>query len=430
MNAPKNSPKNSRPKKSHKARKTDVIISGSGVVGMSMAYALAQGGLSVVLVENTDLPATLKDEFDGRSYAIAQAPCLMLKSLGLWDRFGDQSQAINHIHITDGHSPLFLHFDQKDLGEGPLGHMVEVRHLRQGLYDAVMAEEKITLLCSETIEDIQSQDIQSQDIQPQAGLREVRLKSGLTLRAALVISAEGRRSPLREKMGIKTRNWAYPQTGIVTTVEHEKEHGGMAFEKFYPAGPFAILPLQGKKSSIVWCEPPEIAETIMSLSDAAFDAQLAKKFGDFLGEVHHLGQRWSYPLSMQLADDYLAERFCLVGDAAHGIHPIAGQGFNLGLRDVAALAEVLSDAHRLGADIGSELVLERYARWRRSDNNLLALGMDGLTRLFSNDFAPVRLARQIGLGLVEEMPPVKKFFMRHAKGSVGKLPRLLLGEKL
>lgn len=413
-------PKKAARKSAEKALKTDVILSGSGVVGMSLAVALAKNGLKVTLVEYTDLAASLNDAFDGRSYAIAHAPYLMLKSLGLWEKLGPESQPINRIHITDGHSPLFLHFDHEDLGEGPLGHMVEVRHLRQCLYDAVCAEDNITLLFPESIEEITAGN----------GLSEVGLKSGKTLQAALVISAEGRTSPLREKHGIKVRTWDYPQTGIVTTVTHEKDHGGLACEKFYPAGPFAILPLKHKRSSIVWCEPPDIAQTIMALSDAAFDAELKKKFGPFLGEVHHLGKRWSYPLSMQLADDYLAERFCLVGDAAHGIHPIAGQGFNLGLRDVAALAEVLTDAHRLGGDIGSELVLTRYARWRRTDNNLLALGMDGLTRLFSNDFAPVRLARQLGIGLVDEIPPLKKFFMRHAKGSVGKLPKLLKGEKL
>jgi 2-octaprenyl-6-methoxyphenol hydroxylase len=216
----------------------------------------------------------------------------------------------------------------------------------------------------------------------------------------------------------------------VTTVEHELPHQGIAHEKFFPSGPFAILPLQGNRSSIVWCEPPERTKTIMNLNEAGFNAELKKKFGDFLGEVQSIGLRWSYPLSMQLADHYTAERFCLIGDAVHGIHPIAGQGFNLGLRDIAALTEVLVDAKKIGADLGSELLLERYVHWRRTDNNVLALGMDGLTRLFSNDNPVISLGRRLGIAAVEEMPAMKKFFMQHARGTIGKLPKLLTGEKI
>ena len=398
----------------------DVVISGSGVVGMTLACALAQNGLRTALVEYGDLAPSLNEAFDGRSYAISYAPYVMMKTLGLWDRVGHQAQPINEIHITDGHSPLFLHFDEQDLGDGPLGQMVEVRHLRSGLFDAIGEEKNITLISPDHITDV----IQS------PGAAQLTLSSGRILTCALVISAEGRQSPLRERMGLKVQNWDYNQTAIVTTVQHELDHAGTAYERFYPSGPFAILPLRNKRSSIVWCEPPELAKTLMGLSDDAFDAELAKKFGDFLGEVKHMGRRWSYPLSSQLADDYLAERFCLIGDAAHGIHPIAGQGFNLGLRDIAALAEVLVDAKRLGGDLGSEFTLERYVRWRRTDNNILALGMDGLTRFFSNNIAPLRLARQVGLELVGEIPPLKKFFMRHARGTVGKLPKLLKGEKL
>lgn len=403
-----------------KLEKFDVVISGGGVVGMTLASALAQNGLTVALVEYADIVASLKDEFDGRSYAISYGPYVMMKTLGLWDKVGHEAQPINEIHITDGHSPLFLHFDEKDLGDGPLGQMVEVRHLRRGLFEAVSQEQNIQLFNPDHIVDVENR----------TGASEVTLQSGQKITCALVVCAEGRGSPLREKAGIKIRNWDYKQTAIVTTVQHERDHGGTAYERFYPSGPFAILPLQNKRSSIVWCEPPERAKTIMGLSDAAFDAELAKKFGDFLGEVKHMGQRWSYPLSSQLADEYLATRFCLIGDAAHGIHPIAGQGFNLGLRDIAALTEVLVDAKRLGGDLGSEFTLERYVRWRRTDNNILALGMDALTRFFSNDITPIRLARQIGLGIVGEIPPLKKFFMRHARGTVGKLPKLLKGEKV
>jgi len=406
--------------KKNMAEKYDVVISGGGVVGMTLAAGLAQHGLTTALIEHTDIAASLNETFDGRAYAISYAPYVMMKTLRLWDKLAPNAQPINEIHITDGHSPVFLHFNEQDLGDGPLGHMVEVRHLRSGLFDAITQQKNITLITSDHI----------RDVEKRPGATVLTLDSDRKITAALVVCAEGRTSPLRQKMGLTTRNWDYQQTAIVTTVGHALDHGGTAYERFYPSGPFAILPLRGKRSSIVWCEEPARAKTIMTLSDAAFNAELAKKFGGFLGEVKHLGRRWSYPLTTQLADEYLAERFCLIGDAAHAIHPIAGQGFNLGLRDIAALIEVLVDTKRLGGDIGSEFTLERYRRWRRADNNILALGMDGLTRLFSNDIPPIRLARQIGLEVVGEIPPLKKFFMRHARGTVGKLPKLLKGENI
>lgn len=400
--------------------KADLLISGAGVVGMTLAYALAKQGLKVVIVDTLDVEKSLSDEFDGRSYAISYAPYVMLKTIGLWDKIGIEAQAINEIHVTDGDSPVFLHFDQAELGDGPLGQMVEVRHIRAGLYDAIKEHKNITLCAPDKIS--RTENFPSHVA--------VTLESGMIIEAALLVGAEGRGSTLRQQNDIKIRVWDYKQTGIVTTVEHELDHQGIAHEKFYASGPFAILPLQNNRSSIVWCEPPERAKTIMELPERSFNAELEKKFGNFLGEVKSLGLRWAYPLTMQLADDYTGERFCLIGDAAHGIHPIAGQGFNLGLRDIAALCEVLVDAHRLGGDIGSELVLERYVHWRRTDNNILALGMDGLTRLFSNDNPIITFARRAGIAAVEEMPPVKKFFMQHARGTVGKLPKLLRGDPL
>ncbi|WP_417320492.1 UbiH/UbiF/VisC/COQ6 family ubiquinone biosynthesis hydroxylase [Emcibacter sp.] len=399
---------------------SDVIISGSGVAGMTLALGLARQGLTCTLLDRTDLTGTLNDDFDGRSYAISHAPYVMLESLGLWEKIGFEAQPINDIRVTDGFSPLYLHFDERELGEGPLGYMVEVRHIRKGLYEALVAEKNITLLMPEHITDCQTT----------TGHTAVTLASGKKLTASLLVAAEGRRSPLRDMHGIRCRTWDYHQQGIVTTVEHKKDHGGIAHERFFPGGPFAILPLLGNRSSIVWTEPEDLAPTIMGLSEEAFNRELEKKFGDFLGNVRSLGQRWSYPLTLQLADRYTADRFCLVGDAAHGIHPIAGQGFNLGLRDIAVLLEVIVDQARLGGDIGAADVLDHYARWRRTDNATLALVTDGLTRLFSNDIAPVRLARQVGLGIVNEIPPLRKFFMRHARGTVGHLPRLLRGEAL
>lgn len=404
----------------NKKSQTEIIISGAGVVGMTLAYALAEHGIKTAIIDSVDLKSSLSDAFDGRSYAVSYAPYIMLKTIGLWDKIGHSAQPINEIHVTDGDCPAFLHFDEQELGDGPLGQIVEVRHIRAGLYKAIKDHDNITLLTPNKIIETETT----------SGSITIKLESGEQISSSLLIAAEGRRSILREQYDIHVRHWDYQQTGIVTTVEHELPHQGIAHEKFFPSGPFAILPLQGNRSSIVWCEPPERTKTIMNLNEAGFNAELKKKFGDFLGEVQSIGLRWSYPLSMQLADHYTAERFCLIGDAVHGIHPIAGQGFNLGLRDIAALTEVLVDAKKIGADLGSELLLERYVHWRRTDNNVLALGMDGLTRLFSNDNPVISLGRRLGIAAVEEMPAMKKFFMQHARGTIGKLPKLLTGEKI
>jgi 2-octaprenyl-6-methoxyphenol hydroxylase len=235
---------------------------------------------------------------------------------------------------------------------------------------------------------------------------------------------------LRRAAGIRTVEWQYRQTGIVTTVRHERPHRGIAVEHFLPAGPFAILPMTGNRSSIVWTERAELAPRLIALSDAAFSAELAARFGDFLGTVEPVGPRWTYPLGLLLAERYVAPRLALVGEAAHMIHPIAGQGLNLGIRDVAALAELVIDARRLGLDIGDDTVLQRYQQWRRFDALTLAAVTDGLNRLFSNSIAPVRLARDVGLAAVDRLPPLKRLLMRDAMGLVGDLPRLVRGEPL
>tara|TARA_B100001540_G_scaffold309901_1_gene326830 strand:- start:5041 stop:6228 length:1188 start_codon:yes stop_codon:yes gene_type:complete len=395
------------------------------MAGMTLAYTMAQAGLDVVLVDQTAIADTLDDGFDGRSSAIAYAPYKMYQALGLWDRyFASTAQPIKEIRITDGHSPLFLHFDQHDVGDGPMGYMLENRHIRRGLYEALTTEDdikdKVRILAP----------LHITDLKIDGGYHRATLSDGRAIRARLIVSAEGRRSSLRNLQNIRLHQWDYKQTAIVTTVKHQKSHHGIAYERFYPGGPFAILPLKGPYASIVWTEPTDLAATIMGLSEKAFNAELKKKFGDFLGPVKSLEKRWSYPLSLQLAETYVDERFCLIADAAHGIHPIAGQGLNLGLRDIAALAEVLIDCHRRGGDIGNAAVLSEYARWRRMDNHLMSLITDALTRLFSNDVVPVRLARQWGLGLVEKIPGLKRFFIHHARGTVGTLPRLLDGKPL
>jgi 2-octaprenyl-6-methoxyphenol hydroxylase len=256
------------------------------------------------------------------------------------------------------------------------------------------------------------------------------LANGDTVRAELVVAADGKNSPLREAACIRTVAWSYPQTGIVVTVRHERPHRGVAVEHFLPAGPFAILPMTGNRSSIVWTERAERAPALLALDDAAFHCELAARFGDFLGAVAVEGPRWSYPLSFLHAARYVAPRLALVGEAAHVIHPIAGQGLNLGIRDAASLAECLVDGRRLGLDLGDAQALDRYERWRRLDTIVLASVTDGLNRLFSNAVPPVKLARDVGLAAVGQVPPLRRFLMRHAMGTVGELPRLVRGEAL
>ena len=401
---------------------SDVLIVGGGLSGLPLALACAQGGLSVTVVDALD-PATATDaKFDGRVSAIALASCRMLERLGVTQHLQGQMQPINDIMVSDGRvregaSPFFLHFDHREIGNEPLGNLIENRHMRIALQKAVAAEPTIRLVAPQSVTRI--------DYGAQV---TATLGDGGTVTARLCFAADGRNSPSRAAAGIRTIGWDYGQTGIVCTVEHELPHEGVAQEYFLPGGPFAILPMVGNRSSLVWTEKTADAKAILALDDAAFAAEMRARFGDYLGDCTPVGPRWSYPLTLQLARDYVRPRLALIGDAAHGIHPIAGQGLNLGLRDVAAAAEVVVDAARLGLDIGALDVLERYQRWRRFDNVALSLLMDGLNRLFSNDIGPVRLARDLGLGVVSRIGPARRFFMRHAGGVVGDLPRLLKGE--
>ncbi len=401
---------------------SDVLIVGGGLAGLPLALALAQGGLSVTVVDVLD-PATATDAgFDGRVSAIALASCRMFEQLGVTRHLAGQMQPINDILVSDGRvregaSPFFLHFDHKEIGNEPLGHLIENRHIRIALQKAAEEQPLIRLIAPQSVTRV---DYGAQAV--------ATLGNGERVSARLCFAADGRGSPTRQAAGIKTVGWDYGQMGIVSTVEHELPHEGVAQEYFLPGGPFAILPMVGNRSSLVWTEKMADAKAILSLDNDAFAEEMRARFGDYLGECRPVGPRWSYPLTLQLARDYVRPRLALVGDAAHGIHPIAGQGLNLGLRDVAAAAEVVVDAARLGLDIGALDVLERYQSWRRFDNVALSLVTDGLNRLFSNDIAPIRLARDLGLGAVAQMGPLRRFFMRHAAGMVGDLPRLLRGE--
>jgi 2-octaprenyl-6-methoxyphenol hydroxylase len=414
---------------------TRVLIAGGGMVGLTLGIALSRAGIGTVVVDGLDPAKVVDARFDGRVSAVAFASCRMMEALGLWPHLAPHAQPINDILVSDGRAmqaldrgaaaPFFLHFDHRELGRGPLGHLVENRHIRLA-QQAVMGEMPgLTLIAPAMVAQMKAG----------SGSVTASLSTGETVRAALCLAADGRRSRLREQAGIKTVAWRYGQTGIVTTVEHERPHEGVAQEYFLPNGPFAILPMVGNRSSLVWTEPDEVAPDYLNMDEDAFAGAVAARFGPYLGATRPVGPRWSYPLTLHLARAYVAERLALVGDAAHGIHPIAGQGLNLGLRDVAALAEVLTDAYRLGQDIGAADVLTRYQQWRRFDNVALAAATDILTRLFSNDIRPVALARSLGLGIVSRIGPARRLFMRHAGGALAlggeqSLPRLLRGEAL
>lgn len=402
--------------------RADVVISGGGMVGMTLALALAQGGLRVTVADPV-LPDAMGDErFDGRVSALAFASVRMFKVLGLWDMLAPEAQAIDDIVVSEGRlgakpSPFSLHFDHHEIGE-KLGYIVENRHIRQALLKAIASGKNIALASGASVERIAI-----------AGDRATAtLSDGRDIEGRLIVAAEGRESGLRDAQGIGAVGWDYAQTGIVTTVAHERPHRGVAYEHFLPTGPFAILPMTGNRSSLVWTEETKKARALLALPENAFADEIARRFGAHLGEVKPVGPRWSYPLKLHLARSYVKHRFALAGDAAHAIHPLAGQGLNLGLKDVAALAETVLDAARLGLDFGQVSVLARYERWRRFDSFALAVATDSLNRLFSNDFAPLRWARDLGMGVVDQIAPLRRFFMREAGGDLGALPRLLRGE--
>lgn len=403
---------------------TDVVIGGGGMVGFTLALALAQAGLKVVVADPVPISRKLDTAFDGRVSALSYSSVRMLEALGVWLELKPKAQPINDILVTDGRlgrvpSPFSLHFDHREIGV-PMGYIVENRDIRAALVARAEGTASLSLECSASVIDCRTT---SKSI-------DVILDNGGTFHALLFVAADGRDSTSRERMGIRLIAWSYPQRGIVATVAHELPHRGVAYEHFLPSGPFAILPMTGNRSSLVWTEREDLADTMLRLPVPDFQAEVVRRFGTHLGEVRADGPRWSYPLRFHLARSYVRPRFALVGDAAHGIHPIAGQGLNLGLKDAAAMAEVAVDARRLGLDFGTLEVLNRYERWRRFDSVALAAATDALNRLFSNDYAALRIARELGLGLVDGFGPLRRFFMRHAGGEVGKLPRLMRGETI
>ncbi|MER9067552.1 ubiquinone biosynthesis hydroxylase [Mesorhizobium sp. M0902] len=406
----------------------DVLVAGAGYIGLAAAVSLKQARPSLAVAVVDAAPAGVWQK-DGRASAIAAAACRMLDQLGVWNEIAPEAQAITEMIVTDSRTsdpvrPAFLTFDGEVAPGEPFAHMVANKDLNGALRRRA---EQLGIGIIEGVA-VSAFDING------AGIT-VHLADGATLKARLLVAADGVNSKLRDMAGIKTVKWEYGQSGIVCTVAHERPHNGRAEEHFLPAGPFATLPLKpGKdgtnRSSIVWVERSQDAEKLVSGDTLVLEYELEQRFGLKLGEIHIADKPRAWPLGLTIARAFVAPRIALAGDAAHGIHPIAGQGLNLGFKDVAALAEVVVEGDRLGQDIGALDVLERYQQWRRFDTVQMGITTDVLNRMFSNDFGPLRTLRDIGLGLVERMPRLKGFFIRHASGLSGDTPKLLKGEAI
>ncbi|WP_300549959.1 UbiH/UbiF/VisC/COQ6 family ubiquinone biosynthesis hydroxylase [Roseovarius sp.] len=401
---------------------SDILIVGGGLNGPALALALARAGLRSTVIDALGEPLRKDAAFDGRAYALALASVRLLDNLGVWQRVADHAQPMLEIKVSDGHAgqgpaPFFLHFDHAEIEEGPMGHMLEDRFLRRALLEAMAETPLITQMSGERV------------IAQEVGTKgaSVTLASGQTMTARLIVGSDGRGSGTARRAGIRRTGWGYGQTALVAAIAHDLPHHGIAHQFFMPHGPLAILPLPGNQSSIVWSETDETAARFAALSNADFIEVLRPRFGDFLGQITLAGKRFTYPLSLSVANQFVAERLALIGDAAHGMHPIAGQGLNAGLRDVAALAQVLDEATHRGEDFAASDVLARYQQWRWFDTATLAMATDLTNRLFSNDNPLLRVARDLGMGAIDAMPGLRRGFIREAAGLSGDLPELMRG---
>ena len=402
---------------------TDIVIVGGGLIGSAMAIALSSIGFDITVVDKQSNKLTKPQNFDGRAYALSHASTRMLKVLGIWNYFKENAQPILDIKVSDGRvgdgvSDWFLHFDHQELEEGPMGHLIEDRYIREAL--------KTDIEMSKQINYIYNTEVISQTVKD-SGV-SLNLSDGQVLRAQLLVGCDGRNSKIAQLSNISHVGWSYNQTALVCALSHEKQHFGVAHQFFNPSGPLAILPLKGNKSSIVWTETKDRAKNINDMSDEDYLNALSPVIGSFLGSINLVGDRFSYPLGLSLADSFISKRTVLVGDSAHGIHPLAGQGLNLGLKDIAALTEVLALAKRRGENFSSKQVLERYQKWRRFDTSVMAVATDSINKIFSNDNIILRSMRDIGLGSVNATPHLRRSFMRHAAGLSGDLPKLLQGQ--
>ncbi|NCQ24629.1 MAG: 2-octaprenyl-6-methoxyphenyl hydroxylase [Roseovarius sp.] len=401
---------------------SDLLIIGGGLNGPALALAAARAGLTSTVIDALPEPVRKTATFDGRAYALALASVRLLRNLGVWDRVAENAQPMLEIKVSDGRagqgpSPFFLHFDHAEIEEGPMGHVLEDRFLRRALLDAMTETPEIRQVSGDTVT---AQEADGAAV-------SVTLASGQVRRGRLLVGADGRASGTAARAGIRRTGWGYGQTALVAAIEHDLPHHGIAHQFFMPPGPLAILPLPGNVSSIVWSETEETAARFATLPDADFIEVLRPRFGDFLGAIRLSGKRFTYPLNLTVANSFVADRLALIGDAAHGMHPIAGQGLNAGLRDVAALAQVLGEGTRRGEDIAAPDVLARYQQWRRFDTATLALATDLTNRLFSNDNPLLRVARDLGMGAVSHMPGLRRGFIREAAGLTGDLPELMKG---
>lgn len=397
------------------AATVDVCVVGAGPVGATLACRLAAAGVRTAVVDRAALPPMEHPDFDGRAFAVASTSRALLDAAGIWDALPLPSGPILDIRVSDGRvgraaSPLFLHFDHREAGDAPFGWMVEARSLRMAVNAHMRALPALTVLAPAEA-----------SVERAAEGATVRVKDGPTLACRLVVAAEGRNSPLRRQAGIPVTRWPYRQSGLVCAIAHERPHNGAALEHFLPSGPFAQLPMAGTEgapnlSAVVWTERTVLAERMMALDDAAFGREVARRLGDHLGAIRPIGRRWIHSLGALHAHRYADTRLALVGDAAHGIHPIAGQGLNLGFRDVAALSRLVIAAVEEGADPGAPSLLARYQRLRRPDNLMMLAATDALDRLFSTDLRPVRAARDLGIAAVHRMPGLKRLFMKQAMG--------------
>ncbi len=400
----------------------DLAVVGGGMTGLAFAAAAAGAGAEVAVIDPVPLPLSAKAPFDGRVTAVARASRYLLEGIGVWPALEASAQPIADIEVSEHASPFRVFYDHREVGREPLGHIVENRAIRAGLVARAKA------LAGETLVLAMPDKVRHFTRGP--AHTSLTLESGGRIDARLVVGADGQNSLCRMEAAIDVMRFDYAQTAIVATIAHENPHHGIAVERFFPNGPLAILPMQADRSSIVWAVENELAAVLIDLDDDAFLGELEERFDERLGALSMAGPRFHYPLSMAQAHRYTGDRLALIGDAARKIHPIAGQGWNLALRDVAALVELTVDALRLGLDPGGSSVLKRYERWRRFDSLALIAITDGLNRLFANDVLPLKLAREWGLGLVDRTPPLKRFFMQHAMGLVGDLPRLMRGQEL
>ena len=399
---------------------SDIIIVGGGLNGSLMAIAAANIGFSTIVLDSKDNEASAENRFDGRSYALALSSVRLLKNLDIFEDIIDKSQPILDIKILDGKlvqgpSQFSLHFDNNEIHDGPMGQMVEDRFIRKALFTKINKNEQIDYKFNSKVTEHKKQ----------SGYISVTLDNGKKLDTKLLVGADGRNSEIANRADIKKSGWKYNQSALVCAIEHEADHNGVAWQYFMPSGPLAVLPMTGKRSCIVWTEQNANAKAINLFDETRYTKILAARLGNFLGKFKIIGDRHTYPLELSIADRFIDERLALIGDAAHSVHPIAGQGLNAGFKDIAVLAHIIQDAHNRGEDLGSLGVLKRYEEWRRFDSAQLAYSTDLFNKLFSNENEALRLARNIGLKLLDSIPVAKRNIIKEAAGITGELPRLM-----